>query len=82
MSSSGFIIASIHQKAVKQALGLESQIIRYTPVLGNDLESIVEQFQKAFPDHIVVMTMPVDILKKNIEVLESLDRQKEKNIAL
>lgn len=77
----GFIIASVNEQAVKQSIGLESQVIRYTPVMGEDQETITEQFKEAFPDHIVIMTMPIDVLKKNIEVLEALAKQKDLALA-
>lgn len=78
MSQSGFIIASINKKDIKQAVGLESHVVRYTPVLGDNQEIVLESFKEAFPDHIIVITMPVEALKQNIEVLDSLS-QKRKN---
>lgn len=72
----GFIVASVNKKALRQSVGLESQLIRYTPVMGEDQEAIAKQHQEFFPDYTIIMTMPIDVLKKNIEVIEnSIEKQ-------
>lgn len=72
MNQTGFIVASVNKKAIKQSVDLEAQSVRYTPVLAESQEVVIDQFQQAFPDHLIVMTMPVDVLKKNIEIIEKL----------
>lgn len=70
-----FIVASINQKAIRKTVGLESQMIRYTPVLCEKAEDIPVQFAKAFPDDIILMTMPGDILQKNLNYLDEMEKK-------
>lgn len=75
----GFIVASINKKTLKQSSGMESQLISYRSVMGENQESVMEQYTQSFPDYIVVLIMPVETLKKNIEVFDSLEKQNKQN---
>lgn len=76
----GFIVASVNPKLIKQANGLNEQMVRYTSVMCEDAKEIPEQFAKQFPNQTVLLSMPIDALKKNIQLLEQM--AKSKNIEL
>lgn len=73
----GFIVASINNKSIKQAAGLEAHLIRYTPVLCESETDIASQFALQLPEQMILMTIPVDILKKNIQVLDEMAARQE-----
>lgn len=68
----GFIIAGISPNAIRQAHGLESQLIKYTPVIAETQEDAVEEFKKECPEILIIMTMPTQILEQNIKVVNSV----------
>jgi hypothetical protein len=73
----GFIVTSIDKQGLRQSIGLESQIVRYTPVMADSQEAVIEQFEKAYAQHMIVLVMPIDVLKKNIEVVEKIAKQND-----
>lgn len=72
----GFIVASINKNAIKQSSGLVSEMIKYTPIVCEEELEIKEAFEKQFPYQTILMTMPVETLRKNIEVIDSLAEKK------
>lgn len=72
----GFIVASINPKLIKQSSGLDEHMIRYTSVMCENMNEISHQFAKQLPDQTILLTMPLDALKKNIRQLEQLAQSK------
>ena len=72
----GFIVASINKNAIKQGSGLVSEVIKYTPIVCEEEAEIKTAFEKQFPNQTILMTMPVETLRKNIAVIDSLAEKK------
>jgi hypothetical protein len=51
-------------------------MIKYTPIVCEEESEIKEAFEKQFPYQTILMTMPVETLRKNIEVIDSLAEKK------
>lgn len=68
----GFIVVSIDPKSIKQSIGLEEHMLRYTSVISEDAKEIPPQFNEHFPNQTILLTIPVDTLKKNIELVDQM----------
>lgn len=73
----GFIVASINQNAIKQNAGLINEMIKYTPVVCENESEIMIAFQKQYPNQNILMTMPIETLRKNIQAIDDLMSKKE-----
>ena len=72
----GFIVASINTNSIKQNAGLTSELIKYTPVLCEQEEEINVAFEKQFPAQTMLMSMPIEALRKNIQHLDEIAHKK------
>lgn len=72
----GFIVASINKNAIKHNAGLINEMIKYTPVVCEKESEIKTAFEKQYPSQTILMTMPVDTLRKNIQTIDDLASKK------
>ena len=72
----GFIVASINKNAIKQNAGLINEMIKYTPVVCEKESEIKIAFEKQYPAQTILMTMPIETLRKNIQTLDDLALKK------
>ena len=77
----GFIVASVTTNSIKQNAGLVSEMIKYTPVLCEGEEEIKIAFDKQFPAQTILMVMPIETLRKNIQHLDEIASKKSLVIA-
>lgn len=72
----GFIVASINKNAIKHNAGLINEMIKYTPVVCEKEEEIQIAFEKQYPAQTILMTMPIETLRKNIQTIDELASKK------
>lgn len=72
----GFIVASVNKNAIKHNTGLINELIKYTPVLCEKEEEINIAFQKQYPLQTILMAMPIETLRKNIQSIDELANKK------
>jgi hypothetical protein len=67
----GFVIASIDPTKLKQSIGLEERMIRYTSVIGKNTQEVATQFLAQMPHEKILLSMPIATLKKRIAEIEN-----------
>lgn len=72
----GFIVASINKNAIKHNAGLINEMIKYTPVVCEKESEIQLAFEKQYPAQTILMTMPIETLRKNIQTIDDLANKK------
>lgn len=72
----GFIVASINKNAIKHNPGLINEMIKYTPVVCEKESEIQLAFEKQYPAQTILMTMPIETLRKNIQTIDDLANRK------
>ena len=77
----GFIVASVNKNAIKQNSGLVSEMIKYTPIVCEKEDEIAKAFFTQYPAQTILMTMPIDTLRKHIKSIDDLATKKGFSIA-
>lgn len=72
----GFIVASVNKNAIKQNAGLINEMIKYTPVVCEKESEIQMAFEKQYPAQTILMTMPIDTLRKSLKSIDELASKK------
>lgn len=68
----GFIVVSVDKKALKKMTSIQSDSIKYTPVISQTENSVEKAFINEFPGHHLLFAMPIAEIKKHISIIDKL----------
>lgn len=71
----GFIIAHIDMSIANQSEALNEQIVRYTPMVIENEKDLETQFEQHFPTQTILMALPLETMRKNINILDNMVKQ-------
>ena len=68
----GFIVVSVDKKTLNKVTKVDSDCIKYTPVISETQDCVEKDFIKEFPERQFIISMPIEELKKQINFIEKL----------